>query len=435
MSVKKQTAPKQRLVVVGNGMIGTRTVEEALKRAPGRYDITVFGAEPHPNYNRILLSSVLAGEKTLEDIVSHPLAWYAERGVTLVAGDPVEAIDPAAKTVTSAAGRIAPYDRLVLATGSKPLAPPLPGLNLPGVCTFRDIADLGTMTDSARRHKRAVVIGGGLLGLEAAWGLQRRGMAVSVIHLMRTVMERQLDEAAGLMLQRDLARRGLSFFTNSQTEEIFGAERVEGVRLADGREIPADLVVLAIGVRPNIDLARQAGLEVNRGIVVDDAMRTSDENIAAVGECAEHRGQVYGLVAPLWKHAEACAAGLAGEPATPYVAPSLFTSLKITGVDVFSAGALAAVDEADDEITLNDPRGGAYKKLVLRAGKLVGAVLYGDVADGPWFVELIREGRDIEPIRVRLMFGRLYSEAHEAPAPKAAGASGRSAETLVEKAA
>src|SRR5215210_6753303 len=429
------SAKKQRLVVVSNGMIGMRTVEEALKRAPGRYDITVFGAEPHPNYNRILLSSVLAGEKTLDDIVSHPLAWYAERGVTLVKGDPVATIDPASKTATSAAGRIASYDRLILATGSKPLAPPLPGLSLPGVCTFRDIADLGTMTEGARQHKRAVVIGGGLLGLEAAWGLQRRGMAVSVIHLMRTLMERQLDEAAGLMLQRDLDRRGLAFFTNSQTEEIFGAERVEGVRLADGREIPADLVVLAIGVRPNIDLARQAGLEVNRGVVVDDSMRTSDQSIAAVGECAEHRGQVYGLVAPLWKHAEACAAGLADEPAAAYAPPSLFTSLKITGVDVFSAGALAANDEADDEVTLNDPRGGAYKKLVLRGAKLVGAVLYGDVADGPWYVELIREARDIEPIRERLMFGRAYAGAREAPAPQTAGASGRDAEPFVKQAA
>src|SRR5215210_2853549 len=316
------TVSSQRLVVVGNGMIGLRTVEEALKRAPGRYDITVFGAEPHPNYNRILLSSVLAGDKTLEEIISHPFSWYEERGVTLVKGDLVESIDPAAKTVTSAAGHTRSYDRLVLAMGSKPLVPPLPGLTpgltLPGVCTFRDVADLEIMTEGARQHKRAVVIGGGLLGLEAAWGLQRRGMAVSVIHLMRTLVERQLDEAAGLMLQRDLDRRGLAFFTNSQTEEIFGAERVEGVRLADEREIPADLVVLAIGVRPNIDLARQAGLEVNRGVVVDDAMRTSDQSIAAVGECAEHRGQIFGLVAPLWKQAEACAAWLAGEPAAAY---------------------------------------------------------------------------------------------------------------------
>jgi nitrite reductase [NAD(P)H] large subunit len=429
------TVSRQRLVVVGNGMIGMRTVEEALKRAPGRYDITVFGAEPHPNYNRILLSSVLAGERTLEEIVTHPLPWYEERGVVLAMGDPILGVDPAARTVVSAAGRTTPYDRLVLATGSRPLAPPIPGLNLPGVCTFRDVADLGTMAEAARQHRRAVVIGGGLLGLEAAWGLQRRGMSVSVVHLMRTLMERQLDEAAALMLQRDLERRGLAVFTNGQTEEIYGADRVEGVRLADGREIPADLVVLAIGVRPNVDLARQAGLEVNRAIVVDDAMRTSDESIAAVGECAEHRGQVYGLVAPLWRQAEACGAWLADEPAAAYAPPSLFTSLKITGIDLFSAGALAAVDEADEEITLNDPRGGAYKKLVLRDGKLVGAVLYGDVADGPWFVSLMQDGQDVEPLRDRLIFGRAYARQSEIAPSEKVGTPGRNPEPLAEEAA
>lgn len=411
----KVTAGKPRLVVVGNGMVGMRTVEELLRRAPGRYDITVFGAEPHPNYNRILLSSVLAGEKTFDDIVSHPWSWYEERGVTLVTGDPVVSLDPAAKAVRTQSGRVGAYDRVVLATGSKPLAPPIPGLDRPGVCTFRDITDLRTMLKAARDHRRAIVIGGGLLGLEAAWGLQRRGMSVTVVHLARTLMERQLDEAAGLMLERDLTRRGLAFFTNSHTEEILGTERAEGVRLADGREVPADLVVLAIGVRPNIDLACRAGLEVNRGVVVDDGMRTSDGDVLAVGECAEHRGQTYGLLAPLWKQAEACAASLAEGAGAEHAPALLFTSLKITGIDVFSAGALAAVDEADEEITLHDMRGGIYKKLVLRAGKLVGAVLYGDTADGPWFVELMQKGRVIEPIRDRLVFGRAYDRAPESP--------------------
>jgi nitrite reductase (NADH) large subunit len=322
--------------------------------------------------------------------------------------------------VATEGGRATPYDRLILATGSKPLAPPIPGLDRPGVCTFRDIADLRTMLEAARDHRRAVVIGGGLLGLEAAWGLQRRGMSVTVVHLARTLMERQLDEAAGLMLERDLAKRGLAFFTNSHTEEILGTERAEGVRLADGREVPADLVVLAIGVRPNIDLARGAGLEVNRGIVVDDEMRTSDDDIFAVGECAEHHGRIFGLVAPLWKQAEACAASLAGEPGAAHAAAPLFTSLKITGVDVFSAGALAAVDEGDDEITLRDRRGDVYKKLVLRDGKLVGAVLYGDTADGPWFVELMREGRDVEPIRGHLIFGRAYGREPRVELPRRA---------------
>jgi len=403
---------RERLVVVGNGMAGMRTVEELLARArPGRFEITVFGAEPHPNYNRIMLSSVLAGEKAVEEIVINPRSWYEEHGITLIAGDPVAAIDPANRSVTSASGRVVPYDRLLLATGSKPLAPPIPGLALPGVCAFRDIADVDTMIEAARTKKRAVVIGGGLLGLEAAWGLKRRGMSVAVVHLMPTLMERQLDVPAGQLLQRDLDKRGIAFFTNGQTEEILGTERAEGVRLADGREVPADLVVLAIGIRPNIDLARKAGLEVNRGVVVGDDMRTSDPAISAVGECVEHRGQTFGLVAPLWEQAKVCAAQLADESDAAFAAPTLFTSLKITGIDVFSAGALCAADEADDEITFHDAKRGVYKKLVLRADRVVGAVLYGDVADGPWYVRLMREGAEIGEVRDRLVFGRAFVEA------------------------
>lgn len=396
---------RQRLVVIGNGMAGMRTVEELLARTPHRYDITVIGAEPHPNYDRILLSSVLAGEKLIEQIVINPRGWYEERGIRLVAGDPAAAIDRAARTVTTASGLVLSYDRLLLATGSKPLAPPIPGLGLQGVCAFRDIADVETMIAAATQHRRAVVIGGGLLGLEAAWGLRRRGMSVAVVHLMPTLMERQLDAAAGTLLQRDLDGRGIAFFTNGQTEAILGTDRAEGVRLADGREIPADLVVLAIGIRPNIDLARQAGLDVNRGVVVDDALRTSDPGIHAVGECVEHRGQVFGLVAPIWEQAKVCAARLAGEEEATYATPPVATRLKITGIDVFSAGALAAVEETDDEITLHDARRGRYRKLVLRDGKLVGAVLYGDVADGAWYLRMMREGTDMSALRDRLIFG------------------------------
>jgi len=402
---------KERLVVVGNGMAGVRAVEELLARAPGRFDITVFGAEPHPNYNRILLSSVLAGEKAMDEIVINPHSWYDENGITLIAGDPVMSIDPRARTVVSAGGRVVPYDKLLLATGSKPLAPPIPGLQLPGVCAFRDIADVETMIAAAQCRKRAVVIGGGLLGLEAAWGLKRRGMSVAVVHLMATLMERQLDVAAGQLLQRELDRRGIAFFTNGQTEEILGSERAEGVRLADGREVPADLVVLAIGIRPNIDLARHAGLEVNRGIVVGDDMRSSDADIFAVGECVEHRGQVFGLVAPLWEQATVCAARIAGDERAAYATPPLFTKLKITGIDVFSAGALAANDEGDDEITFHDAKRGIYKKLVLRGDKVVGAVLYGDVADSGWYVQLMRDGSNIGELRDRLIFGRAFAEA------------------------
>ena len=403
--------PREDLVVIGNGMAGMRTVEELLRHdSSQRYRITVFGAEPHVNYNRIMLSSVLAGGKSLDEIVINSREWYDANGIRLFTGDAVTAIDRDAKTVITAKGVRASYDRLLIATGSRPLAPPVPGIGLPGVCAFRDIADVEKMLAAARVHKRAVVIGGGLLGLEAAWGLKQRGMSVALVHLMPTLMERQLDAAAGQLLQRDLGRRGIAFFTNGQTEEILGKERAEGVLLADGRSIPADLVVLAIGIRPNIDLARAAGLEVNRGIMVFDDMRTSDPGIFAVGECVEHRGEVFGLVAPLWDQAKVCAARLAGDETAVFASQTLSTSLKITGVDVFSAGALMAADADDDEITLRDESRGLYKKIVLRDGRLVGAVLYGDVADGQWYLQLMREKADVSGLRERLVFGRAFAE-------------------------
>ena len=355
--------PREHLVVIGNGMAGMRTVEELLSPRPAhRYRITVFGAEPHVNYNRIMLSSVLAGDKSVDDIVINPREWYDDNGIRLFAGDAVTRDRPRREDRHRRERPHVPYDRLLLATGSRPLAPPIPGLGLPGVCAFRDIADVDKMLAAARTHKRAVVIGGGLLGLEAAWGLKQRGMSVALVHLMPTLMERQLDAAAGQLLQRDLDRRGIAFFTDGQTEEILGVERAEGVQLADGRSIPADLVVLAIGIRPNIDLARAAGLDVNRGIAVYDDMRTSDPDIFAVGECVEHRGQVFGLVAPLWDQAKVCAAQLAGDETAAFAARALSTSLKITGVDVFSAGALMAADEGDDEITLRDDSRGPLQE-------------------------------------------------------------------------
>ena len=404
--------PREHLVVIGNGMAGMRTVEELLKLENGRrFRITVFGAEPHVNYNRIMLSSVLAGDKNVDDIVINSREWYDENGITLITGDAVARIDRGDCAVTSASGVTVRYDRLLIATGSRPMAPPIPGLGLPGVCAFRDIADVDKMLAAAKVHKRAVVIGGGLLGLEAAWGLKQRGMSVALVHLMPTLMERQLDAAAGQMLQRDLDRRGIAFFTDGQTEEITGTERAEGVQLADGRFVPADLVVLAIGIRPNIDLAKAAQLEVNRGIVVTDDMRTSDPAIFSVGECVEHRGNTFGLVAPIWDQARVCAAQLAGDAQALFVSRALATSLKITGVDVFSAGALMAADEGDDEITLRDDSRGLYKKIVLRDGKLVGAVLYGDVADGQWYLQLMQGKEDVSALRDRLVFGRAFAEA------------------------
>jgi nitrite reductase (NADH) large subunit len=425
---------RARLVVVGNGMAGMRAVEELLARAPDRFEITVIGAEPHPNYNRILLSAVLAGEKTLDEIVINPNSWYDRHAIRLIAANRAAAIDRAARTVALADGTAVPYDKLLLATGSRPLAPPIPGLGLPNVRAFRDIADVEAMIAAARNDRRAVVIGGGLLGLEAAWGLKRRGMSVALVHLMPTLMERQLDAAAGELLQRELDARGIVFFTNSQTEEILGTDRAEAVVLADGRRIPADLVVLAVGIRPNVELARTAGLDVNRAILVGDDMGTSDPDIHAVGECIEHNGQVFGLVAPIWDQASVCGARLAGDAAAIYVPPPVFTSLKITGVDVFSAGALAAADEADEEITLHDAKRGLYKKVILRDDRVVGSVLYGSVADGPWYVELMRDKVDVSPIRDQIVFGRAFAEQAAAPPPPADGAATAAADAGIEPA-
>ncbi len=404
-------AEKQRLILVGNGMAGMRTIDEVLARDRGRFDIEVIGAEPHPNYNRILLSSVLAGDKEIDDIILHPREWYAENGIRLATDETVVKLDPTAKTVTTALGRTVAYNRLLLATGSRPFVPPVAGLALPGVCAFRTIADLELMRDVSRNRGRAVVVGGGLLGLEAAVGLMKRGMTVTVLHLVPTLMERQLDEAAGLLLKRDLERGGLTILTRAQTEAIIGDNRVKAVRLADGRELAADLVVFAVGVKPNIDLARDAGLDVNRGIVVDDFLTTSDPDIFAVGECIEHRGQTFGLVGPLWEQARICAEVLCGGAPAPYVSPAPHTSLKVTGVDVFSAGVLSARDDGDEEITLRDAGAGHYKKLVVRDGRLVGAILYGEIADGPWFTELINVRRDITRMRDSLIFGSALAMA------------------------
>jgi nitrite reductase (NADH) large subunit len=427
IAVSGDRPARPRLVVVGNGMAGMRAVEELLSRAPDRFDITVIGAEPHPNYNRILLSSVLAGDKTLDEIVINAPSWYADHGIRLMAENRATAIDRAARQVALADGTAVVYDKLLLATGSKPVAPPIPGLGLPNVRAFRDIADVEAMIAAAASDRRAVVIGGGLLGLEAAWGLKRRGMAVALVHLMPTLMERQLDVAAATLLHRDLDARGIAFFTNSQTEAILGTGRAEAVLLADGRRIPADFVVLAVGVRPNIDLARTADLDANRGILVGDDMATSDPDIYAVGECIEHNGQVFGLVAPIWDQAKVCGARLAGDAAAVYEPPPVFTSLKITGIDVFSAGALAAADDADQEITLHDAKRGLYKKVILRDDRIVGSVLYGSVADGPWYVQLMRDKVDVSSFRDQIVFGRAFAEQ----VPRAAMAAAADADASV----
>ncbi|MFO1339023.1 MAG: nitrite reductase large subunit NirB [Burkholderiaceae bacterium] len=398
---------KMKLVMVGNGMAGVRTLEELLKIAPDLYDITVFGAEPHPNYNRILLSPVLAGEQTIDEIILNPLSWYEDNGITLHLGKKVTRIDRIKRLVVAEDGTTAPYDRLLVATGSTPFVLPVPGKDLDGVIAYRDIADTRTMIETARTHSHAVVIGGGLLGLEAANGLMRRGMQVSVVHIAPWLMERQLDDVAARLLQQSLEERGLRFEIGAQTDSLLGNEagRVRSVRFKDGREIPADLVVMAAGIRPNTALAESTGLLCNRGIVVSDTMQTvTDPRIYAVGECAAHRGIAYGLVAPLFEQGKVCATHLAEFGIGRYTGSQTSTKLKVTGIDLFSAGNFMG-GEGTEEIVLSDPMGGVYKKLVIKDDKLVGACLYGDTVDGSWYFKLLREGRTVNDIRDRLMFG------------------------------
>jgi len=406
----KRASPKPRLVVVGNGMAGMRTVEELLKLAPDLYDITVFGAEPHGNYNRILLSPVLAGEKTIADIMLNTREWYAQNGIELLAGDPVVAIDRARRMVRSQSGREVRYDRLLLATGSKPFIIPVPGHQLDGVIAFRDIQDVETMLAAARDHRHAVVIGGGLLGLEAANGLMRQGMEVSVVHVTGSLMDRQLDAPASALLKQALERKGLRFLLNAHTSAILGETRVTGVRFKDGTSVPADLVVMTAGVRPNIELARQAGLHCERAIVVDDTLQTYDPRVYAVGECVQHRQATFGLVAPIWDQARVAAAHLAGAGHRRYVQQATATKLKVTGVDLYSAGDFIGGAGSED-LVMRDARRGVYKRLVLQDGRLVGAVLYGDVQDGPWYFDLIQRGAPVGAMRQRLLFGRAQCEA------------------------
>jgi nitrite reductase (NADH) large subunit len=355
-----------------------------------------------------MLSPVLAGEKRFEDIVTHDRAWYTEAGIALHTGATVTGLDRAAKQIETADGRSFSYDKLILATGSNPFIVPVPGRDLPGVITFRDMADVNAMLDACGTDRRAVVIGGGLLGLEAANGLLARGMTVTVIHLMATVMERQLDESAGYLLKRELEGRGLAVLTEANTEAIVGNGKVEAVRLKDGREIPADIVVMAVGIRPNADLARAAGLVVEHGIVVDDRMVTSDPDILAVGECVQHRGQTYGLVAPLYEMAKVVADTLAEEPDSIYVPSATSTKLKVTGIDLFSAGDFAGGADCED-VVFRDAARGVYKRIVLKENRVTGAVLYGDTADGAWFFQLMREGADISDKRDTLIFGPSFA--------------------------
>lgn len=411
---------KEKLVLIGNGMAGVRTLEELLRIDPEQYDITVFGAEPYGNYNRIMLSPVLAGEKTLDQIMLNDETWYADNGIRLYKGKEIVDIDRARRQVIAADGTQAAYDRLILATGSVPFMIPVPGRDLEGVIGFRDIQDVDRMLAATQRPDgHAVVIGGGLLGLEAANGLLKQGMRVTVVHLLDSLMERQLDKAAAKLLKRSLEERGLEFLMEAQTEAILGQGRVEAVRFKDGRKLSADLVVMAVGIRPNVDLARKTGLHCERGVLVTDTLQTFDPRIYAVGECVQHRGSTYGLVAPLFEQAKVCANHLARHGIARYEGSMTSTKLKVTGIDLFSAGDFTG-DDSTEEMLLQDPARGIYKKLVVKDNRILGAVMYGDTLDGTWYFELMRDGTDISGLRENLLFGQAHL-----------GDSGHGAETRV----
>ena len=406
------------LVVIGNGMAAARFADELSTRALGRYAVAVVGAEPRLAYNRVLLSSVLAGEVASSDIELKPPHWWSDRGITMRYGCRASAIDTQAHSVTLADGMTLPFSKLVFATGSQPIRPPIPGMALPGVITFRDINDIWTIWHRAGTGDRVVVIGGGLLGLEAAYGVAKSGARVTLLHLMDRLMERQLDAQAAHMLQRAVEAMGIEVVLNADTAQIGGNVRVESVTLKDGRTVEADAVVVAIGIRPSADLARDAGVVVTRGIVVDDALETNIAGIHAIGECAEHRGICYGLVEPAHEQARVLADRLAGRDAK-YTGSVLATNLKVSGVNVFSAGNFLG-GEGTEEIILSDPGFGIYKKLVIAGGTVTGAVLFGDTADGLWYLDLIRSGANIDAIREDLAFGRALADCTPAPTQLAA---------------
>lgn len=397
------------LVIVGNGMAAARLAEELATRTLGRYAVAVIGAEPQLAYNRVLLSSLLANEIGRSDIELKPARWWRDRGVTLRYGSPVAAVDTADRTVTTADQSTLSFAKLVFATGSHPIRPSLPGIDLPGVMTFRDIGDVDAMTRLASRGTKAVVIGGGLLGLEAAHGLRRAGAKVTLVHRMERLMERQLDDRAARLLKRAVEAQGAKVLLQAETIRIVGSARVEGIELSDGRSIAADMIVFAAGVRPNAELAAAAGIQVERGIVVDDRMHTNVAGVHAIGECAEHRGRCYGLVEPAYEQASVLARQLAGDVKATYAGSVLATNLKVSDVNVFSAGEFLG-GNGTEEITLIDEGIGLYKKLVIANDRLVGAVLCGDTADGLWYLELIRSGQPIHRMRDDLVFGRALSE-------------------------
>ena len=399
---------RKKLVVIGNGMAPGRMLEHLFEIDADAYEVTIFNAEPRVNYNRLMLSPVLSGEKSYADIITHDDDWYAKHGVTLHKAAKVTHIDRAAKTVTSDNGITVAYDKLVIATGSNPFIIPVPGHDLDGVLTYRDLDDVERMIEVSKGKGHAVVIGGGLLGLEAAAGLKMQGMDVTVLHLMPTLMERQLDPAAGYLLEKAFEDLGITVKTKANTRQILGHDgKVVGVELEDGTRLDACMVVMAVGIRPSADLAKSAGLETGRGVIVSDHMTTSDGDIFALGECVEHRGMCYGLVAPLYEMAKVIAHQLTGDTKACYEGSVTATKLKVTGIDLYSAGDFAEADDRED-IVLRDAAAGVYKRLVLKGNRIIGAVLYGETADGPWFFDMLKKGTDVSELRDTLIFGQAY---------------------------
>ena len=398
------SAMRKKLIVVGNGMAGVRAIEHLLKLAPEAYEITIFGSEPYPNYNRIMLSSVLAGGASLDEIVINDLEWYRSFNIKLYTGHTVTSIDTTERKVYTDKGIIAQYDELILATGSNPFMLPIPGARKEGVIAFRDIKDTQIMQDVSQKYAKALVIGGGLLGLEAARGLLHLGMEVSVVHIHEYIMERQLDESASIMLRKELEAQGMKFLLKKQSEAILGKKRVKGLLFADGGIAEADLIVMAVGIKPNVELARSSGIEVNRGIIVNDYMESNLPGIYAVGECAEHRGIAYGLVAPLYEQGAVLAKRLAGVPTEGYAGSVTSTKLKVSGVDVFSAGQFTE-QPGTKSLRFQDETEGVYKKLVIRDEKLIGAVLFGDTNDGAHLFSMIKKGENIKGKEKELLLG------------------------------
>ncbi len=398
---------KQKLIIVGSGMVGVKLIEQILLESPDQFDIRVFNKEPIGGYNRIMLSPVLAGEKTIPDIVTHDFNWFKENAIHLHSSTSIVSIDQSAQEVVTDLGATYQYDKLVIATGSNPFILPLEGAQLPGVVSFRDTRDVTYMIETAKTKKKAVVIGGGLLGLEAANGLMKLGMDVTVVHLSEILMNVQMDELSGELLRQSLEANGMKFKMPAQTKKIIGDECVEAVEFSDGSKIEADLVVMAVGIRPNIELGKQIGLDINRGILVDDQLKTSAKNIYALGECVEHNGQLYGLVAPLYEQATVLAKELAGT-ASAYQGSFVSTKLKVTGISLFSAGDFHDSDETES-LVFKDLAKNIYRKVVLKDGQIQGAVMFGDVSGANWIFDQLVEQNDVSAYRDTLIFGEGFA--------------------------